>query len=109
MQHRVLFVLGLKGTLSEAELFSIRARLEGGKKSKALRGELRTRLPSGYVYNHNGQIVKDPDKQVRETVQFLFETYRNTGSARATVKAFRDQGLKFPRRIHSGARKGEIF
>lgn len=101
-------LLGLKGTMSEAELHMIRARLQGGMRNKAQRGELRFRLPVGFVYDEQGQVVLDPDEQVRESVSLLFSTFRRVGSAFKTVRAFGDQGLVFPTRLHCGPRKGEL-
>ena len=62
-------VLGLRGTMSEAELHFLRVRLEGGKLNKARRGELRTPLPAGLVYDADGRIALDPDRQVRQALQ----------------------------------------
>ncbi|HUE88777.1 MAG TPA: recombinase family protein [Vicinamibacterales bacterium] len=101
-------LLGLKGTMSEAELHVLRARLIGGILNKARRGELQCRVPIGLVYDAAGRVVLDPDQQVQHTIRVLFETFRRTGSATATVKSFREQGLSFPRRIWHGARKGEV-
>lgn len=102
-------LLGLKGAMSEAELHVLRARLRGGILNKARRGELEMRLPIGYVYDSQGKVRFDPDTRVHESVRQLFRTFRRTGSATATVKAFREQGLKFPRRIFKGPRKGEVM
>jgi len=102
-------VLGLKGTMSEAELHFLRARLRGGTLSKAKRGELVVRLPTGLVYDEQKRVVLDPDKQVRETISLFFQTYRRTGSARATVKHFREQKLLFPQRRSKGPGKGELI
>jgi DNA invertase Pin-like site-specific DNA recombinase len=102
-------LLGLKGTMSEAELHIMRARLIGGMMSKARRGELQMRLPIGLVYDAAGRVVLDPDKQVQQTLHTFFETFRRTGSAMATVKAFREQSLTFPRRVSHGPNKGEIL
>lgn len=101
-------LLGLKGTMSEAELHMLRARLRGGLLNKARRGELKMPLPVGLAYNVADQVVLDPDKQVQNSVHHLFQTFRRTGSASATVKAFRDQKLLFPRRPRSGPRQGEL-
>jgi DNA invertase Pin-like site-specific DNA recombinase len=102
-------LLGLKGTMSEAELHVLRARLRGGILSKARRGELESPLPIGFRYDANNRVIFDPDKQVQEAIRTFFQTVRRTGSATATVKAFRAQGLKFPRRARSGPAKGEII
>ena len=100
-------LLGLKGTMSEAELHVLRARLQGGIRNKARRGELVIKPPIGFVYNSEGVLVLDPDKQVQQALRLLFDTFRRTGSASATVKLFRQQGLLFPRRVASGPQKGE--
>src|ERR1700732_3311423 len=82
-------LLGLKGTMSEAELHVLRARLQGGILNKARRGELFIRPPVGLIYNSEGGLVLDPDKQVQDALLCLFDTFRRTGSAMATVKTFR--------------------
>lgn len=101
-------LLGLKGTMSEAELHVLRARLQGGIRNKARRGELMIKPPIGLLYNSEGGLVLDPDKQVQQSLRLLFETFRRTGSATATVKAFRKQGLLFPRRVLGGPQKGDL-
>jgi len=101
-------LLGLKGTMSEAELHVLRARLHGGILNKARRGELVIRPPVGLIYDSEGALVLDPDKQVQQCLRLLFETFRSTGSAMATVKAFQRQGLQFPRRVRTGTHKGDL-
>lgn len=101
-------LLGLKGTMSEAELHVMRARLRGGLLNKARRGALRCRLPVGFVYDGQEHVVMDPDIQVQESVRLLFQTFARTGAASATVQHFRRQGLLFPTRVAAGARKGEL-
>ncbi len=101
-------LLGLKGTMSEAELHVLRARLIGGQRAKAARGELEMRLPVGLVEDGTGQVVLDPDQQVQAAVRSFFATFARTGSATATVRAFREQGLLFPRRLATGAHKDEL-
>src|SRR5262249_4096451 len=68
-------LLGLKGTMSEAELHVLRARLRGGIVSKAQRGELESPLPIGFCYDANNRVVLDPDKQVQETLRLFFPTF----------------------------------
>ena len=102
-------LLGLKGTMSEAELHVIRARLQGGILNKARRGELPCPLPVGLMYNSEGRPILDPDKQVQDSIRFFFDTFRRTGSACAVVKAFRQQGLRFPQRLKKGPNKGELL
>lgn len=102
-------LLGLKGTMSDAELHVMRARLRGGILNQARRGALKTPLPVGLVYDPADNVVFDPDSQVRESLAHLFETFERTGSASATVRHFREQGLRFPRRPRFGPRTGELL
>jgi DNA invertase Pin-like site-specific DNA recombinase len=101
-------LLGLKGTMSEAELHVLRARLQGGILNKARRGELECPLPVGFLYDARNQPALDPDKQVQESIRFFFDTFRRAGSACAVVKAFRQKGLLFPRRLRKGPNKGDL-
>ena len=99
-------LLGLKGTMSEAELHVLKARLLGGIISKAQRAELKVPLPVGLVYDQEQRVVLDPDQQVQNSLRHLFTTFVRTGSAWGTVQAFRREGVKFPRRGQAGA--GEL-
>jgi DNA invertase Pin-like site-specific DNA recombinase len=101
-------LLGLKGTMSEAELHVLRARLRGGLLNKARRGELRCRLPIGFVYDAVGRVVLDPDQQVQEAVRLLFQTFARTGALHATIKYFRTQGVLFPTRVAAGPEQGQV-
>jgi len=89
-------LLGLKGTMSEAELHVINARLRGGILNKVRRGEYRCSLPTGLIYDQSGNVTLDPDSQIRETIIHFFDTFSRVGSACQTVKAFRKEGLLFP-------------
>jgi len=101
-------LLGLKGTMSEAELHFIRARLVGGQLSKARRGELQVALPVGLVYDAAGKVVLDPDTGVQHAIRHVFDLFARTGSARAVVNEFNRDGLLFPVRVRTGAHKGEL-
>jgi DNA invertase Pin-like site-specific DNA recombinase len=101
-------LLGLKGTMSEAELHVLRARLIGGQMNKARRGELWMKPPIGFVVNARGQLTLDPDEQVQQAVRLLFDTFRRTGSAGAVVRHFRHEGLTWPRHLVSGPRPGAL-
>jgi len=101
-------LLGLKGTMSEAELHFIRARLIGGQLSKARRGELQMPLPVGLVYDPAGKVVLDPDIGVQQAIRQVFTLFARTGSARATVQQFNADGLLFPVRVRTGTHKGEL-
>ena len=102
-------LLGLKGTMSDAELHVLRARLRGGILNQARRGALKTPLPVGLVYDPANNVMLDPDSQVRQSLAYLFETFDRMGSASATVRHFREQDLRFPRRPRSGPHKGELL
>jgi len=102
-------LLGLKGTMSEAELYLIRARLRSGILAKAARGELALPLPAGLVYDAAGQVALDPDAGMRRAVQYLSDTFAATGSARAVVKASRAGNLSFPMHHQSGPHAGELY
>jgi DNA invertase Pin-like site-specific DNA recombinase len=103
-------LLGLKGTMSEAELHMIKARLRGGVLNKARRGELATPLPIGFAYDDAGRVIVDPDQQIQQAVRTVFETFRRVGSAFGVVRVFHQQGLRFPltsrrtpgTRVHDG-------
>lgn len=101
-------LLGLKGTMSEAELHFIRARLRGGILSKAKRGELVVALAVGFIYDPAGRVVLDPDAGVQRAIGHLFATFARTGSARAVVQTFAAEGLQFPLRVRSGPAKGDL-
>src|SRR5512136_1551101 len=94
-------LLGLKGTMSEAELHVLKARLRGGVLNKVRRGEYRCPLPTGFVYDETGNVVLDPDSQVRQAISHFFETFSRVGSAHQTVKAFRHERLCFPSRFRN--------
>ena len=89
---------GFKGALSEYEMQSIRARLLGGQRSKARRGELKMRLPLGLAYNDRDEVVLDPDRAVVEAISLVFATFRRTGSAMQTLKWFRRNAVTLPSR-----------
>jgi DNA invertase Pin-like site-specific DNA recombinase len=90
-------VLGLKGTMSEAELHVLRARLEGGIRSKAARGELRRGLPVGFVWGEEpGEVRFHPDEQVCGAIRTVFARFADLGSVRATWLWFRAESLAFP-------------
>ncbi len=102
-------LLGLKGTMAQAELHFLHARLQGGKLNKAKKGELRFPLPVGYCYDEQGRIVPDADAEVRGAVEMVFRLFRETGSAYAVVHRFTEKGLRFPKRAYGGAWDGKII
>jgi DNA invertase Pin-like site-specific DNA recombinase len=92
-------LLGLKGTMSEAELHVLRARLQGGIRNKAERGELRKALPVGLVWGEaDGEILLDPDEAIRGAIQTIFDRFQELGSVRQVWLWMRREQLKFPMR-----------
>jgi len=102
-------LLGLKGTMAQAELHFLRTRLQGGKLNKAKKGELRFPLPVGFCYDEQGRIILDPDEEVRGAVAFVFRLFRETGSAFAVVQRFAERGLRFPKRAYGEAWAGQLI
>lgn len=102
-------LLGLKGTMAQAELHLLRGRLLGGKLNKAKKGELRFPLAVGLAYDDEGRIVLDPDDEVRGAVALVFRLFRETGSAFAVVQRFAQSSLRFPRRAYGGAWNGKLI
>ncbi|MGA8056289.1 MAG: recombinase family protein [Burkholderiales bacterium] len=97
-------LLGLKGTMSEAELHIIRARLEGGIRNKAARGELRRGLPVGFVWGEeDGQILLHPDEAVTGAIRCVFERFAELGSVRRVWLWLRSEGLSFPAQYTYGS------
>jgi DNA invertase Pin-like site-specific DNA recombinase len=99
--HPALFndrlLLGLKGTMSEAELHIIRARLDGGIRNKAARGELRRGLPVGLIWGEqDGEVLLHPDEAVTGAIRTVFERFAEFGSARRVWLWFRSEGLSLP-------------
>src|SRR5580704_18112214 len=106
--HPALFndrlLLGLKGTMSEAELHVLRARLNGGIRNKAARGELRRGLPVGFVWGEaDGEVLSHPDEAVVTAIRTIFARFAETGSARRVWLWLRDQGHKLPLQMHAHA------
>jgi DNA invertase Pin-like site-specific DNA recombinase len=95
-------LLGLKGTMSEAELHILHARMQGGLLNKARRGELAIPLPIGFLYDAASRVILDPDQQVQQSIRWLFDNFRRLGSAVAAIREFRRLGLRFPRRRCGG-------
>jgi DNA invertase Pin-like site-specific DNA recombinase len=101
-------ILGLKGTMSEAELHILRSRMRGGILNKARRGELAISLPAGFLYDGCRQVILDPDQQVQQSIRQLFGAFRRSGSILGVVREFRDKQWKFPVRTPKGPRPGDL-
>ncbi len=97
--HNDRLLLGLKGALSEAELWSIRTRLQGGRWNKARKGALAWSLPVGLVRAADGRVSFDPDQQVQTTIRTILTQFRHLGSAGAVLRYFRQQDLRMPRSV----------
>jgi len=111
--HPALFndrlLLGLKGTMSEAELHIIRARLDGGIRNKAARGELRRGLPVGFVWGEqDGEVLFHPDEAVTSAIRAVFERFAEFGSARRVWLWFRSESLSFPLQTTPAGMPGPI-
>jgi DNA invertase Pin-like site-specific DNA recombinase len=112
--HPALFndrlLLGMKGTMSEAELHILRARLDGGIRHKAARGELRRGLPVGLVWGEgDGEILMHPDEAVTGVITAIFDRFAVCGSVRGTWLWLRDQALKFPLQPGAYVRGSQII
>ena len=101
-------LLGLKGTMAQAELHFLRGRLLGGKLNKAQKGELRHPLPVGFAYDDQNRVVMDPDAEVRGAIELAFRVFLEAGSAYAVVKRFATRALRFPKRSYGGAWDGKL-
>jgi DNA invertase Pin-like site-specific DNA recombinase len=101
-------LLGVKGTLSEAELFTLRTRLYEGRWNKARKGRLVFPLPTGYVRGPEGQWEFDPDVQVQERLGYVFELFRHEGVARRVVRDLKANGLELPARVMAKEAYGTV-
>ena len=103
-------LLGLKGTMSQAELHFIRARLQGGKRNKAQRGELRFPLPVGFVYGDEpGSVLLDPDIEVQNAVRLVFRSFDRPAVPTGWFGTSSEHNLSFPRRAYGGVWNGKII
>lgn len=101
-------LLGLKGTMSEAELHLLHQRLDAGRMSQVMRGEFRQVLPTGFVRLPDHSVVKDPDDQVRHVIELVFAKFEELGSCGKVMRYFRDQNLLLPRRHVNGPSSGQL-
>ena len=99
-------LLGMKNTMSEAELHVLAGRLQGAKRAAAARGELRVPLPVGMVYDDDNQVIIDPDEEVAAAIRDIFSGFAQTGSAYGVVGVF--EGRRFPKRAYGGAWAGQL-
>ena len=101
-------LLGLKGTMSEAELYLIRQRMLSGRLAKAERGELAVPLPIGYVRRPSGEAVLDPDEQAQHVVRLVFSAFSRIGTVNGVLRYLVSQEVQLPVRAHARPSKGEL-
>lgn len=101
-------LLGLKGTMSEAELHLINQRMQRGKLSKARRGELVSGVPLGYLKKPSGEVVLDPDEEARHVVGVVFRKFEELGTLHGLLRYLADHGVRLPFRERTGVGKGEF-
>nr|WP_239377712.1 recombinase family protein [Frankia sp. Cj5] len=106
--HNDRLLLGLKGTISQAELFLIRQRMWSGRVSKARRGQLAVPLPTGYVRRPSGEVVRDPDEQVQAVVRLVFELFDRFGTVNAMLSHLADNDIQVGVRMREGSDRGEL-
>jgi DNA invertase Pin-like site-specific DNA recombinase len=95
-------LLGLKGTISELELHTIRGRLTAGLLAKAERGELALQLPAGLTRDPSGVVTKDPDVEVQSRIALIFDCFLRSRTAAHVMRTFIKRGLTLPRRDSHG-------
>lgn len=101
-------LLGLKGTLSEAELHVLKQRMHQGRLSKARRGELAFALPIGSVWGPDGAIAFDPDEQVQAVVRLVFRTFTELGTLHGVLRSLADHEVRLGVRVREGPGKGDL-
>lgn len=101
-------LLGLKGTMSEAELHILKRRMCDGRLAKARRGEQGKALPMGYLRRPSGEVIKDPDEQVRAVIEAIFHPFEIRGTIRAVLRYLNAHGLMLPVCEHGGLKEGEL-
>ena len=101
-------LLGLKGTMSEAELHILKARMLEGRRAKARRGQLGKAIPMGYLRRLSGEVVLDPDEQAQATIRLVFELFDRFRTIGKVMRYLVDHNIRMPVRLRGGARKGEL-
>jgi hypothetical protein len=101
-------LLGLKGTMSEAELHILKSRLYEAWWNKAERGEMLNHPPIGYIRTPGGDYVMDPDEQVQQVVRLIFEQFSRRGSVNALLRYLVRHQIQVPVRPHFGPNRGEL-
>ena len=107
-QYNDRLLLGLKGTMSEAELHILKQRMEQGRLSKARRGDLAVPVPSGYVRRPSGDVALDPDEQVQRVVHLIFRKFEELGTLNAVLRYLVRHHIQLGIRVREGPGKGEL-
>jgi DNA invertase Pin-like site-specific DNA recombinase len=101
-------LLGLKGTMSEAELHILKARMLEGRRAKARRGELGKPVPMGYVRRPSGEVAFDPDEQAQETIRLIFALFQRFRTVGKVLRYLTQHDIRMPVRTRGGPSKGEL-
>ena len=101
-------LLGLKGTMSEAELHLLKQRMLSGRNAKVQRGELGMRVSTGYIRRPSGEVIKDPDEQAQATIQLIFDQFERQTTLNGVLRYLVHHNIQLPYRLHSGPQKGEL-
>lgn len=101
-------LLGLKGTMSEAELHILKQRMLAGKRAKAARGELGMQVPMGYVRRPSGEVIQDPDEQARATIALVFDQFERRGTVNGVLRHLVQHHIQLPHRVRSGPCQGDL-
>ncbi len=107
-QYNDRLLLGLKGTMSEAELHILQQRMLTGKLNKAKRGELLFDPPIGYIRRPSGEITLDPDEQVQQVVKIIFRKFLDIGTLNGLLRYLVEQEIQLGVRVRTGSRRGEL-
>jgi DNA invertase Pin-like site-specific DNA recombinase len=107
-QYNDRLLLGLKGTLSEAELHVLQQRMHQGRLAKARRGELTFALPIGYVWGPDGELLFDPDEQAQAVVRLIFGKFAELGTLHGVLRYLADRDIRLEVRVREGSGKGEL-
>src|SRR5262245_31776746 len=102
-------LLGVKGTISDADIFPLRNRLHEGRWNKARGGELSRALPVGYVRSESGSAIKDPDRQVQSRLAYIFRPFGRHKVAHQVLRQLVRERLQVPAKIWGGPRHGRVY
>jgi DNA invertase Pin-like site-specific DNA recombinase len=107
-QYNDRLLLGLKGTMSEAELHLLKQRMSQGRISKAQRGALNFPVPTGYIRRASGEVVFDPDEQVQQVTRLIFRKFEELGTLHAVLRYLVEHQIEIGIRIRTGECKGDL-